>query len=81
MEKLNPKTVIPVHWDNFLLKLDDSPQVRRNLKAPPLKFFDDTRSTMDFVNHHSKGKDVWTMGLRDSFLLRKGQVLLMEQDN
>ncbi|MBL9146568.1 MAG: MBL fold metallo-hydrolase [Verrucomicrobiaceae bacterium] len=80
VEKLNPKTVIPVHWDNFLLKLDDSPQVRRNLKAPPLKFFDDTRSTMDFVKRHSKDKDVWTMGLRDSFLLRSGKVLLAKQD-
>lgn len=78
VEKLNPKTVIPVHWDNFLVKLDDSPQVRRNLKAAPLKYFDDTRSAMDFVKRHRQNREVWTMGLRDSFLLRRGKVLLAE---
>ena len=78
VEKLNPKTVIPVHWDNFTRKLDESKEVRSNLRAPPLKWLDDTRSGMDFVKRHSKGKECWTMGLRDSFLLRRGKVLLAE---
>jgi hypothetical protein len=78
VEKLHPKTVIPVHWDNFTRKLDESEEVRSNLRAPPLKWLDDTRSGMDFVKRHSKGKECWTMGLRDSFLLRRGKVLLAE---
>jgi L-ascorbate metabolism protein UlaG (beta-lactamase superfamily) len=75
VEKLNPRTVIPVHWDTFTAKLDPNPVPKTNLRAPRLKFLDDTRAAMTFVKEHAAGRAVWVMGLRDSFVLSNGAVL------
>lgn len=76
VEKLCPSTIIPVHWDNFTRKLDENRVVRRNLLAPRLKYLDDTRQAMTFVKKRARGRHVWVMGLRDSFLLRDGKIRL-----
>lgn len=76
--KLNPHTVIPVHWDTFTKKLDDRNPVRRNLAAPRAILLDHPKVAMEFVKSHAGKRDTWVMGLRDSFLLRGGKVCLAQ---
>lgn len=82
---LNPRVVIPVHWDDLTRKLDGNAEVRSNLKAPALTNSDETERAMAFVKDRKGDRDAWVMGLRDSFLLSGGQVRikgnLMESDS
>jgi L-ascorbate metabolism protein UlaG (beta-lactamase superfamily) len=72
--ELRPKNVIPIHWDSFARRLPKDPSPRRSLAVTSLKYFQNVKPVMDFVKMQSAGRDLWLMGLRDSFLLRNGKV-------
>ena len=72
--KLEPKVVIPIHWDDFTRPLDEELPPEENLAASSLLLLDDTRKAMDFVKTKAPGEKSWVMGLRDSFLLRDRQI-------
>jgi L-ascorbate metabolism protein UlaG (beta-lactamase superfamily) len=74
VEMLDPGTVIPIHWDNFTQELDTNMPLQKNLRATSIRFVQDTKPAMDFVKAHSGKRDLWVMGLRDSFLLKEHHV-------
>lgn len=75
VEAVNPRKVIPVHWDNFSRKLSRTPGSSTSLTPMP-SFADDVKGAMQVVNAQAKEhrRSVMLMGLRDSFLLRNGKV-------
>ncbi len=68
---VNPHTIVPVHWDNFTRKLS------KGLKPPPV-WIDDIESSIEYIEHQSQKNniDVRIMGLRDSFKLKNGNLLV-----
>ncbi len=67
VDTVNPRTIIPVHWDNF------TRQLSRGLEPIP-RLADDIRTAMDLVKTRACGREVRVMDLRDSFLLRNGVI-------
>ncbi|MGV3658674.1 MAG: MBL fold metallo-hydrolase [Prosthecobacter sp.] len=73
VEKTGARTIIPVHWDDFSKR----PTSSGGLKCTPF-LIDNTKASLAALKTRAKKgeHDLRLMGLRDSFLLRNGQVLI-----
>jgi hypothetical protein len=72
VDALNPKLIIPIHWDDFTRKLD---RYGSNILVPtPMSWIHDVKASLKSVTSRAKGRPVRLMNRYDSFVLVDGQV-------